>query len=153
MKTFACVMAVVTTALAAPASIQLPAGMKVGAMEWSNCGDNSTQICPTTSATLSPDPPHPGSSMKITLNCEASKETTGGEVEAQVFLGPIKVDTEKENYCDVVTCPAPAGRRSGGMTHALPASTPKGTAITIHSEATDTSGATIFCTVIHFTVE
>lgn len=33
--------------------------------------------------------------------CEAKSETKSGEIEAQVFIGPIKIDTEKDSYCKV----------------------------------------------------
>jgi hypothetical protein len=37
----------------------------------------------------------------LQIFCEAKSETTGGKIEAGVFVGPIKIDTETEDYCKV----------------------------------------------------
>lgn len=48
-------------------------------------------------------------------------------------------------------CPAPAGRRLSEIVHVVPKEAPKGTAVTIHTEAKD-EDKVIWCNVIHFTL-
>lgn len=125
-------------------------------MTWSQCGDAREQVCPTDGVKVAPDPPTPGTDFRVSITCLAKEETMQGEAKLEIFVGPIKFDTESEDYCKLIPCPARKGLRTTTVQHEIPKIAPHGTPITLHSEihGVDKLGhdEVISCTVIHFNI-